>query len=240
MNVFLAGATGAIGRPTVRILVRRGHRVFAMTRHAERASRVWEAGAIPVVVDVFDAPALELALRAAKPDVVVHQLTDLATMREPGRLQESLERKAGMRKRGTGNLVHAALSAGVERMVAQSLGWVYRPGNEPHDERAPLDLGASGVRGITVDGVAALEHAVLDTPGLNGCVLRYGQIYGPGTGEDSASGDKPPLHVEAAAWAAVLALEKRAVGAFNVAEPNGYADTHRIRRELGWNESLRV
>ncbi|HET6598890.1 MAG TPA: NAD-dependent epimerase/dehydratase family protein, partial [Burkholderiaceae bacterium] len=197
-------------------------------------------GAIPVVVDVFDAPTLGLVFRAVKPDAVIHQLTDLATMREPGRLDDALRRNAEIRTIGTANLVKAAVSAGVERMVAQSLGWAYRPGTEPHAEQTPLDLHAAGARGITVAGVAALEHWVLDTPGLHGSVLRYGQIYGPGTGNDSASGNAWPLHVEAAAWAAVLALEKQAVGAFNVAEPNDHINTEKIRRELGWHESLRV
>jgi nucleoside-diphosphate-sugar epimerase len=239
MNVFVAGATGAIGQTSVRILVNRGHRVFAMTRRPERSGDLWAAGAMPVVVDVFDAKTLSLVLRAVKPDAVLHQLTDLATMREPGKLEQALTRNAELRKTGTANLVAAALSSGVERMVAQSIGWVYQTGEEPHQEEDPLDLGAHGIRGVTVDGVAALEHAVLETPGVQGCVLRYGQIYGPGTGNGDARGLELPVHVEAAAWAAVLALEKRAVGAFNVAEPNAYASTDKIRRELGWHESLR-
>jgi nucleoside-diphosphate-sugar epimerase len=240
MNVFLAGATGAIGRPTIRILVSRGHRVFGMTRRFERAHDLWAVGAIPVVTDVFDARTLVLVLRAVKPDAVIHQLTDLAMLHEPGKLEEVLARNADIRKRGTAALVTAALSAGVERMVAQSLGWVYRPGPEPHTEQAPLDLHARGALGITVEGVAALEHSVLDTPGLHGSVLRYGQIYGPGTGNDSGSGSTLPLHVEAAAWAAVLALERQAVGVFNVSEPNDHISTEKVRRELGWHESLRV
>ena len=240
MNVFLAGATGAIGQPSIRILVRRGHRVFAMTRRADRSGALWAAGAIPVVADVFDAKALGLALRAVKPDAVMHHLTDLAMMREPGKLDEVLRRNAEVRRTGTANLVAAAKSADVELMVAQSLGWVYQAGREPHAEEDPLDVLATGSRGVTVGGVAALEHAVLDTPGLRGCVLRYGRIYGPETGNSDGSGLELPLHVEAAAWAAVLALEKRVVGAFNVAEPNGYARTGRVRDELGWHESLRV
>ena len=239
MNIFLAGATGAIGRPTVRILTSRGHRVFALTRRPERSGPLRLAGAVPVVADLFDAEALGRVLRAVKPDAVIHQVTDLAAMRDPGQLEEALRRNAEVRRTGTANLVAAALSAGVEYAVAQSIGWVYQAGEEPHDEAAPLDRGASGVRRITVDGVAALEHAVLDTPGLHGCVLRYGQIYGPRTGHDDPGGLRLPLHVEAAAWAAVLAVEKRAVGVFNVAEPNGYARTDKVGRELGWHESMR-
>ena len=241
MNIFLAGATGAIGQPSIRILVSRGHRVFAMTRHVGRSAAMWALGAIPVVVDAYDAEALALAMRAVRPDAVMHHLTDLATMLVPGKLQEALARNAELRKTGTANLVAAARAAGVEAIVAQSIGWIYRPGPEPHDEQDPLNVDATGVLGTTVAGVVALERAVLETPGLRGCVLRYGQIYGPGTGSDDASGvQRLPLHVEAAAWAAVLALEKHAVGIFNVAGPDGYLSTDRIRRETGWDESLRV
>jgi nucleoside-diphosphate-sugar epimerase len=240
MNVFLAGATGAIGRPSIRILVARGHRVFAVTRKPELRNLLWEAGAIPVVLDVLEATPVALALRATKPDAVLHQLTDLALIATPGKREESLMRNAHLRKVGTANLVSAALSAGVGRFVAQSLAWMYRPGAEPHDEDDPLDLLAPGLRGVTVDGVASLEDSVLRTPGLRGCVLRYGQLYGPGTLSEHAGTDLPPVHVEAAAWAAVLALEQQAVGAYNVAEPNRYAKTDKARRELGWNESLRA
>ena len=240
MNVFLAGATGAVGRPLAGLLVRRGHRVFATTRRAERSAGLWAAGAVPVVVDVFDTAALGLAMRAAKPDAVIHQLTDLATMREPGRLDDALRRNAELRETGTANLVAAARAAGVERMVAQSIGWIYRAGAEPHDEDAPLDVGAAGIAGVSVAGVVALEHAVLATPGLRGCVLRYGRLYGPGTGNDDARSVELPVHVEAAAWAAVLALEKEAVGVYNVAEPNRHAKTEKAGRELGWLASLRA
>ena len=240
MNVFLAGATGAIGRPSIGILVARGHRVFAATRRAERCQRLWDAGAVPVVLDVLEAAPVALALRAVRPDAVLHQLTDLALIATPGQREESLKRNAHLRKVGTANLVAAAVSAGVGCCVAQSIAWMYRPGGEPHDEDDPLDLPAPGLRGITVEGVVALEDSVLRTPGLCGCVLRYGQLYGPGTLSDHAGTELPAVHVEAAAWAAVLALEQQAAGAYNVAEPNGYAQTDKVRRELGWNESLRA
>jgi nucleoside-diphosphate-sugar epimerase len=240
MNVFLAGATGAIGRPSIRILVARGHRVFAATRKVERCEPLWHAGAVPVVLDVLEATPVALALRATKPDAVLHQLTDLALIATPGRREESLARNAHLRKVGTANLVAAAMSAGVGCLVAQSIAWMYRPGSEPHDEDDPLDLLAPGMRGVTVDGVAALEDSVLRTPGLRGCVLRYGQLYGPNALSDHAGTELPPVHVEAAAWAAVLALEQQAAGAYNVAEPNRYARTEKVRRELGWTESLRA
>lgn len=238
MNVFLAGATGALGHPCVRILVQRGHRVFAMSRRSNAG--LWQAGAVPVLADVFDAALVDLAMRATKPDVVLDQLTDLSMYGEPGRRAEALERNAHQRTVGTANLVAAARAAGVEHFVAQSICFAYAPGNEPHDEDAPLDLGAPAARGVSVAGVAALERAVLDTPRLRGCVLRYGYLYGPRTGNDDGSAFDMAVHVEAAAWAAVLAVEQRASGAYNVAEPNAHVRTDKVRRDLGWSESSRA
>ena len=240
MNVLLAGATGAIGRPSVRILVARGHRVFAMTRAENARGDLWKAGAIPVVQDAFDGAGLARVLKAIKPDAVMHQLTDLALLRVPGRLPEALERNARLRKVGTANLVAAAVAAGVGHIVAQSIAWVYKPGPQPYLEDAPLDVHAEGRLGVSVDGVVALERTVLQTDGINGCVLRYGQLYGPGTGNDNVSGADVRVHVEAAAWAAVLAVEKGAIGVYNVAEPNGRVSTDKVRAELGWNERLRA
>lgn len=242
MDVFLAGATGAIGRPTVRILIARGHRVFAMTRRADRAPALLAMGAVPVVADIFDAPAVSHALRATRPHAVMHQMTDLAGIHDPRQWEEALQRNAQLRRTGTAHLVAAAGAAGVGHLVAQSIGWVYRPGQEPHREDDPLDIHAHGLQGVTMAGVVALEAAVLETPGLRGCVLRYGQLYGPGTGNADATTLRLPLHVhvEAAAWAGVLAVEKEAVGVYNVAEPGPYAATDRAQRELGWRDGLRA
>jgi nucleoside-diphosphate-sugar epimerase len=240
MNVFLAGATGAIGTPLLKLLIARGHRLFAMTRKQDRCDDLWAHGAIPVVVDVFDTRRLGSALRAIEPDAIIHQLTDLPHGLEPSQMDEAVRRNARLRQVGTTNLVDAALSAGAERFVAQSIAWAYKPGGEPHAEDAALDVDAAGLRGISVAGVVALEHAVLATPGLRGCVLRYGHIHGPGTGSGDVGSEEISLHVEAAAWAAVLALEKGARGAFNVAEAGGPVSTRRIESELGWRASLRV
>jgi nucleoside-diphosphate-sugar epimerase len=152
----------------------------------------------------------------------------------------NVENNARLRKVGTANLVAAAVAAGVGHIVAQSIAWVYKPGPQPYLEDAPLDVHAEGTLGVSVDGVVALERTVLQTDGINGCVLRYGQLYGPGTGNDNASGADVRVHVEAAAWAAVLAVEKGAIGVYNVAEPNGHVSTDKVRAELGWNERLRA
>ena len=180
MNVLLAGGTGVVGRPSIGILVRRGHRVFAMTRRGELQHELWAAGAIPVVQDVFDADGLTRKMKVIQPEAVIHQLSDLALLHDPSRLREAFERNTRLREAGTANLVAAMVAAGVEHIVAQSIAWFYRPGPEPYREEAPLDDHASGLRGISVEGVLALERSVLETDGVRGCVLRYGQLYGPG------------------------------------------------------------
>ncbi|MBZ9670554.1 NAD-dependent epimerase/dehydratase family protein [Mesorhizobium sp. ES1-3] len=237
-RIFLAGASGAIGQRLVPQLLAAGHQVTGTTRNADKAARLEALGVEPAVVDVFDAEALMQAMLAARPDIVVHQLTDLPAGLDPSRMAEAVVRNARIRDEGTRNLVAAAAAAGVRRMVAQSIAWAYAPGPEPHAEADPLDGGASGNRGISVGGVIALETAVLDAP-FAGIVLRYGQLYGPGTGANTAAGASP-LHVDAAAHAALLALDKGAPGIFNVAEPNGAVSTRKAAEELGWRADFRL
>jgi nucleoside-diphosphate-sugar epimerase len=238
-RILLAGATGVIGRRLTPLLRDAGHQVAGTTRSAARTDELRALGAAPVVVDVFDAEGLARAVAAVRPDVVIHQLTDLPKGLDPSRMAEAIVRNARIRDEGTRNLVRAAVAAGVRRLVAQSIAWAYAPGREPHAEDDPLDLAAEGSRAISVGGVVALERWTLQSPPLAGTVLRYGQIYGPGTGADAATGSAP-LHVDAAAHAALLAVEKNASGIFNVAEPNGYAATDRARRELGWIANFRL
>jgi nucleoside-diphosphate-sugar epimerase len=136
------------------------------------------------------------------------------------------------------NLVAAALEEGARRLIAQSIVWVYAPGPEPHVEAAPLDLGAGGTAAITVQGMVALEQAVLTVPQIEGIVLRYGWLYGPGTGTEVAAGT-PPLHVDAAARAAALAIDRGAPGIYNIAEPSRSVSVAKARRELGWDPGFR-
>jgi len=190
------------------------------------------------VIDVFDAPALSTAVLEVHPDIVVHQLTDLPPGLDPSQMTEGTQRNARMRSQGTKNLVDAALGARVRRLVAQSIAWMYAPGKEPHSEDDPLDIEARGVRAITVAGVAALEMLTLSSPPIDGVVLRYGHLYGPGTGTNAAGA--PVLHVDAAAWAAVLAIERACRGIYSIAEPSGYLSTEKARRELGFDASVRL
>ncbi|MFC6882495.1 NAD-dependent epimerase/dehydratase family protein [Actinomadura yumaensis] len=211
MHVFLAGATGVLGRRIVPRLLADGHRVTALVRDDAGAAAVEAAGATPARADAFDAGALARAVAGAAPDAVMHQLTDLA--------RGDSSANAHMRRTGTRNLVDAAKAAGVRRVVAQSIAWVYEPGPGPADEATPLDLGAAPPRRTTVEGVAALETAVRELP--EWVVLRYGLLYGPDTwytpgglmaakakaGELVAGGDVSSfVHVDDAADAAVRAL----------------------------------
>ena len=238
-RIILAGATGAIGRRLVPLLVDTGHVVIGTTRAADKASLLRAMGADAVVVDVFDVAALAQALRQARPDLVIHQLTDLPPALDPARMADAVHRNARIRREGTRNLVAAAVAAGVPRMIAQSIAWAYAPGLEPHDEEAPLDAAAEGIRAVSIGGVVALEEAVLHTAGLDGVVLRYGQLYGPGTGRDAPEGGSP-LHVDAAAFAALCAIDHARSGIFNIAEANDHVTTEKARALLRWDSSFRL
>jgi nucleoside-diphosphate-sugar epimerase len=237
-RIFLAGASGAIGRRLVPLLLDAGHRVTAITRQAAKAEGLRALGAETVVVDVFDASGLRGAVAAAKPEIVIHQLTDLPPGLDPARMGEAIARNARVRDEGTRNLVEVAKAAGAGRLIAQSIAWAYAPGPEPHAESDPLDSGAEGGRGISVGGVIALERQVLGASPMTGIVLRYGHLYGPGTGAETAA--DPALHVDAAAHAALLAVENGSQGAFNIAEPNSHVTTDKAAGELGWRAGFRL
>ena len=243
LKIFLAGAAGVIGRRLMPLLIERGYEVQGTTRSRTRASDLERWGARPIVLDAFDRRAVLAAVAAVRPHVLVHQLTDLSGGFEPEKVAETLARNSRLRTEGTHNLVEAARAAGVRRLIAQSIAWVYAPGREPHVEGDPLDQAAEGTRAVTVQGVLALEEAVLGAapPGaapIEGLVLRYGWLYGPGASEKPAG--VPPLHVDAAASAALLAVERGTPGAYNIAEPGASIDVGKARRELGWDPAFRL
>ncbi|HEY8974017.1 MAG TPA: NAD-dependent epimerase/dehydratase family protein [Burkholderiaceae bacterium] len=239
MKIFVAGASGAIGRRLVPLLVQAGHEVHGGTRGERGAAVLRALGATPCVADVFDRDALHATLRRSRPDVVIHQLTDLPPGLDPARMGDAIARNARVRSEGTANLVAAALASGCGRMVAQSIAWAYAPGDGARRETDPLDLAAVGARATTVQGVAALEAAVLGTPALAGTVLRYGHLYGPGTGTGQTA-DPLRVHVDAAASAALLALRPDALGAFNICEPNEQVSPARAVDLLGWSAAFRL
>ncbi len=236
MKVFLAGASGVIGRRLVPLLRAAGHTIVGTTR--DKAAAVRALGAEPAIVDVFDSAALERALAAAAPQVVIHQLTDLPHAPGTPGYEAGLERNARLRIEGTHNLVAAAKAAGVKRLIAQSIAFIYAPCEGTRIESDPLDLAAVGTRRRTVEGVAALEHATLEMP--EGIVLRYGLLYGPGTWFEREKRGAPSLHVDAAAQAAVLAVTKGTHGIYNVAEDDGAVSSERAKRELGFDAGFRI
>jgi nucleoside-diphosphate-sugar epimerase len=225
-----------IGRRLVLLLRRAGHDVIGTTRSQLRAAALGAIGATPAVVDAYDAAAMARAVERAQPDVVIHQLTDLPDTLDPAKLVETLARNARLRVEGTRNLIAAAKAADVRRVIAQSIAFVYAPGPEPHEESDPLDTEGAGK--VTAEGVAALEHATLHTPGLDGVVLRYGRLYGPGTWAPTPNG-RAPLHVDAAAQAALLALA-RGRGIYNIAEEDGAVSIAKAVRELEFDPSFRI
>ena len=238
-KVFVAGATGAVGSALIPLLVEAGHAVYGGTRRAERAAELEARGATPVVVDVFDAQALRDALVRIAPTVVIHQLTDLPRDLDPALMAEAVVRNARVRIEGTRHLVAAALAAGATQLIAQSIAWAYAPGPKPCREEQPLDLDAQGSLSISVRGVAALEQSVLGSAALKGTVLRYGQLYGPGTSNAEPKGASP-VHVDAAAWAALLAMRHARGGIFNIAEDSAEVSSEKARRELGWHAAFRL
>ena len=234
MRIFLAGATGVIGRRLVPLLLAEGHHVTGMTRSPERAEQVRAQGAEAVICDALDADALRSAVVAAQPDAVIHQLTEIPSRLDPRKYTEQLAATNRLRREGTRNLLAAATAAGAGRLVAQSIAFAYAAaGDWVLDEQAPLALDAPPPMDAPVGAVAELERQVLEAGGV---VLRYGYFYGPGTafGADgyyaelvrkrrfpvlgSGEGRWSFIHVDDAASATVAAVERGASGVYNVVD----------------------
>ena len=238
MKVFLAGATGVIGRRLARLLREAHHEVTGTTRTAAKAEALRTIGVTPVVVDVLDADAVAQAVAAARPDIIIHQLTDLSSAPGTPGYPAAQEANRRLRIEGTANLMQAAKRTGVGRAVAQSIAFIYAPGEGTRREDDPLDVAADGVRQATVQGIMALEREVLETPGIDGVVLRYGYLYGPDTWYE-APPRPPSVHVDAAAHAAWLAVSKGA-GVYNIAENDGSVAIAKAVRELGFDPAFRT
>jgi nucleoside-diphosphate-sugar epimerase len=238
MRIFLAGASGAIGRRLVPLLLRAGHAVTGTTRSAENGQELARAGVAPAVLDVFDASAVADAVRTARSEVVIHQLTDLPREFDEAQIAASYLKNARIRTEGTRNLVAAAQAASVRRFIVQSIAFVYPPGGEPHPETDPLNL-ADPARAVTVKGAVDMEQKVLGCPGIDAIVLRYGLLYGPGTWTEMP-GRKPALHVDAAAHAALLAVAQGDPGIYNIADDDGAVSIAKARAALGFDPRFRL
>jgi nucleoside-diphosphate-sugar epimerase len=235
MRVFVAGATGAIGRPLIPQLVAAGHEVTGTSRSQQGASQHEQAGAAVAACDVLDAAAVRSAVEAAAPDVIVSQLTKLPARFNPRTVDYGPTNL--LRREGTRNLVEAASVAGTRRLVSQSIAFLYAPqGDWVKDENAAVFEDAPAPFGDGLEATLDMERQTLSSPGLEGVVLRYGFFYGSGTyyasdGTSAAEVRKrrQPLvghgdgvfswiHVEDAAAATVAALDRGSPGIYNVVD----------------------
>jgi nucleoside-diphosphate-sugar epimerase len=237
MRVFVAGATGAIGKRLVPQLVEAGHQVTAMTRSKEKLGELYELGAEAVVCDVFDAGRLGSVVARAEPDAVINELTDLPQSLNPRKLGEYYAANNRVRREGTSNMLSAARGAGVRRFLVQGAAYWYAPTGGPvKTEEAPLYLDAPAPIGPAVKTIKEVEEAVLSADGIEGVVLRYGMFYGPGTwyAKDGDVGRQVRkrrypmighgegmfsfIHIDDAAAATVAALERARPGVYNVVD----------------------
>lgn len=218
-----------IGQRLSQLLVADGWQVTGTTRSAEKASLLRALGVEPVVVDVFDAQALHHTMQQARPDIVIHQLTDLPAGLDPEKMAEGRIRNERIRDLGTRHLIAAAIACGVTRMVVQSIAFAYADGPRPYVESSPLGRAS----------VAAFEQQVLDAGLITGIILRYGALYGAGTGFDLPVGEGA-VHVDAAAHAARLAVTQGNSDVYNIAENDGMVSSVKAIRDLGWNADFRI
>jgi nucleoside-diphosphate-sugar epimerase len=181
MKIFVAGGTGAIGRPLIAELLARGHAVVALTRSPERARALWEQGVVPAIADVFDADAIKAVVSRAQPEVVIEQLTSLPRTYSRESLSVAADFNARIRVEGGAKVLAGAQAAGVRRYLRQSIGFWAVPGPGLADEDTPLAFDAAPAVAADARLVSELEHRLLGNPKIEGIALRYGFFYGPGT-----------------------------------------------------------
>ena len=233
MRVFVTGATGAVGQYLVPGLVAAGHQVTATTRSPGKVALLREMGAEPAILDGLDREAVIAAVRAAAPEVIIHQMTAIAAMRTPRHLDKEFAVTNELRTRGTDNLLAAAAAAGTRRVIAQSFtGWPNeRSGGPVKTEDDPLDPRPVPSTARTLAAIRYVEETVpRDVP--EGIVLRYGSFYGPGASEvmlDVVRKRQLPVvgggtgvwsftHIADAATAAVAAVTQGAPGVYNIVD----------------------
>jgi nucleoside-diphosphate-sugar epimerase len=264
MRVFVAGATGAIGKQLVPRLVAAGHEVHGMTRSESKQAMLHELGAVPVVADALDPDQVAEAVGRARPDVIVHQLTALGSIDSlnPRHLERAVAPTNRLRTEGTDHLLSAGQAVGVRRFVAQSNFASYaRTGGPVKSEEDPFDPSPAREMREGAAAIRHLEEAVLGARWTEGIVLRYGAFYGPGTsmapgGELSemirkrkfplvgdGGGVWSFIHVTDAAEATVAAVEHGSRGVYNVVDddPAPVAEwLPAMAQELGARKPVRV
>ena len=232
MKIFIAGGTGAIGRPLITELLAKGHTVVAMTRSSEKAQSLVEQGVEPAIADVFDAEAVKAVVRRAQPEVVIEQLTALPKTYTRESISAAATLNHRIRLEGGANVLAAAEAAGVRRYLRQSIAFWAVPGPGLADEETPLAMNASPAVAADIRVVVELERRILESSNVEGIVLRYGFFYGPGTwfhpdGDvarqvrqqqfpivENGEGVWSWLHVDDAAIATVAAAERGKAGIY--------------------------
>jgi nucleoside-diphosphate-sugar epimerase len=263
MRVFVAGATGAIGRQLVPRLVAAGHEVHGMTRSQSKVALLHQLGAVPVVADALDPDQVAQAMATAKPDVIIHQLTAIPATLDVRHFDRTFALTNRLRTEGTNHLLSAGQAVGVRRFVAQSYAaWPYaRTGGPVKTEEDPLDPAPPSAMRETMAAIRHLEHAVLGARWTEGIVLRYGAFYGPDTSMapgaeqvemirkrrfplvGDGAGVWSFVHVADAADATVAAVERGSRGVYNVVDddPARVADwLPALAQELGAKRPLHV
>jgi nucleoside-diphosphate-sugar epimerase len=238
MRIFVAGATGAVGRPLVPALIAAGHSVVGLARTVAKAETIKRMGAEPVIGDGLDAEAVRAALTSTRPDIVVDEMTDLRAVTDLRHFDRAFAKTNQLRTRGIDLLLEAAREAGVKRFIAQSFcGWSFaRTGGPVKTEADELDPNPPGELRRTLEAIRYLERTVTGSSSPEGIVLRYGSFYGPGTGMlDGAMVEqlrhrRVPLigdgrgwwsfiHVDDAGAATVLAIERgKAANIYNIVD----------------------
>lgn len=235
MKVFVAGATGAIGRPLITELLAKGHAVSALTRSSEKARTLAKQGIEPAIADVFDAEAVKAVIARARPEVVMEQLTALPRTYTRESMNAAAAFNTRLRLEGGRNVLEAAHAAGVRRYLMQSIAFWAIPGPGLADEETPLVLDASPAVAAEARILTQLEDRLLGTPNIQGIALRYGFFYGPGTwfhpDGDAAQQVREQrfpivgngegvwswLHIQDAAMATIAAAEHGATGIYLIA-----------------------
>ncbi len=235
MKIFIAGGTGAIGRPLIAKLLAKGHELVALTRSSEKARSLADQGIAPAIADVFDADSVKAAIRSAEPEVVIEQLTSLPRTYTSESMRVAAVFNHRIRLEGGANVLAAAQAAGVRRYLRQSIAFWATPGPGLADEETPLALDASPAVATDARVVAELEHRLLENRNLEGIVLRYGFFYGPGTWFNpdgdvahqvhqqqlpivgNGAGVWSWLHVDDAAFATARAVEQGSPGVYLIA-----------------------
>jgi nucleoside-diphosphate-sugar epimerase len=246
MHVFVAGATGAIGKQLVPRLVAAGHQVHGMTRSPSKTAMLEEMGAIPVIADALDPDEVDEAVRNAQPDVIFHQLTAIDPI-DLRHFDRDFAQTNRLRTEGTNNLLSAGKSVGVRRFVAQggsSFGMYARTGGPVKTEEDPLESEPIREMSETIAAIRYLEEAVLDATWTEEIVLRYSALYGPGTSMASVAEWLPAL--AEALGARKLMHVPRFVGKLFTGEAGVVmmtdirgASNAKAKRELGWSPTHR-